>query len=147
MSTDLEQAEERSLAATVERAGIAADMDVLELGCGWGSLSLWAAERFPQSRFTAVSNSASQRAFIEAEAAKRGIDNLRVITADMNAFDTEDRFDRILSLEMFEHMRNWRELFGRVHGWLKPGGRFFMHVFCHRAASLSLRRHAVRTTG
>ena len=129
----LEQAEEASLAATVERAGIAAYQEVLELGCGWGSFSLWAAERFPQSRFTAVSNSASQRTLIEAEAARRGIGNLSVITADMNVFDTQGRFDRIVSLEMFEHMRNWRELFGRVHGWLKPGGRFFMHVFCHRA--------------
>ena len=129
----LEQAEEAALAATAERAGIAADMDVLELGCGWGSFSLWAAEHFPASRFTAVSNSHSQRAFIESEAARRGIDNLRVITADMNVFTTEARFDRIVSVEMFEHMRNWRALLGRVHAWLKPGGRFFMHVFCHRA--------------
>jgi len=129
----LEQAEEAALAATAERAGIAADMDVLELGCGWGSFSLWAAEHFRASRFTAVSNSHSQRAFIESEAARRGIDNLRVITADMNVFTTEARFDRIVSVEMFEHMRNWRELLGRVHAWLKPGGRFFMHVFCHRA--------------
>jgi cyclopropane-fatty-acyl-phospholipid synthase len=130
---DLAAAEEASLAATAERAGIADDQDVLELGCGWGSFSLWAAERHPGSRFTAVSNSASQRAFIEGEAARRGIANLTVITADMNGFDTDGRFDRIVSLEMFEHMRNWRELFGRVHRWLKPGGRFFMHVFCHRS--------------
>jgi cyclopropane-fatty-acyl-phospholipid synthase len=129
----LAQAEEAALAATAERAGIADGMDVLELGCGWGSFSLWAAERFPGGRFTAVSNSHSQRAFIEAEAARRGVANLTVITADMNAFETEDRFERIVSLEMFEHMRNWRELFGRVHRWLKPGGRFFMHVFCHRS--------------
>lgn len=128
----LEQAEEAALAATAERAGIAADMDVLELGCGWGSFSLWAAKQFPDSRFRAVSNSASQRVFIEAEAARLGIDNLTVITADMNVFAIDERFDRIVSLEMFEHMRNWRELFTRVHGWLKPGGRFFMHVFCHR---------------
>ena len=129
----LEQAEEAALAATAERACIAADMDVLELGCGWGSFSLWAAQHFPTSRFTAVSNSHSQRAFIESDAARRGIDNLRVITADMNVFTSESRFDRIVSVEMFEHMRNWRELLGRVHAWLKPGGRFFMHVFCHRA--------------
>jgi cyclopropane-fatty-acyl-phospholipid synthase len=129
---DLAAAEEASLAVTAERAGIAEDQDVLELGCGWGSFSLWAAERFPDSRFTAVSNSSSQRAFIEAQAARRGIGNLSVITADMNEFDTDGRFDRIVSIEMFEHMRNWRVLFGRVNGWLKPGGRFFMHVFCHR---------------
>jgi cyclopropane-fatty-acyl-phospholipid synthase len=129
---DLATAEDASLAATAERAGIAEDQDVLELGCGWGSFSLWAAERFPGSRFTAVSNSASQREFIEGEAARRGIGNLTVITCDMNVFDIDQRFDRIVSLEMFEHMRNWRVLFGRVNGWLKPGGRFFMHVFCHR---------------
>jgi cyclopropane-fatty-acyl-phospholipid synthase len=128
----LDAAEEASLSVTAERAGIAEDQDVLELGCGWGSFSLWAAERFPTSRFTAVSNSASQRAFIEAEASRRGIDNLSVTTCDMNVFDTDARFDRVVSLEMFEHMRNWRELFGRVNRWLNPGGRFFMHVFCHR---------------
>jgi cyclopropane-fatty-acyl-phospholipid synthase len=128
----LEQAEAAALDATVARAGITAGQAVLELGCGWGSFSLWAAQRFPNSSFTAVSNSHSQRAFIEAEAARLGIKNLSVITADMNVFATEQRFDRIVSLEMFEHMRNWRVLFGRVHGWLKPGGRFFMHIFCHR---------------
>lgn len=129
---DLEQAEEASLVETANRAGIAEGMEVLEMGCGWGSFSLTTAERFPSSRFTAVSNSHGQRAFIEAEASKRGIDNLRVITADMNDFQAEGRFDRIVSLEMFEHMRNWRQLFGRVHDWLKPDGRFFMHVFCHQ---------------
>ncbi len=129
----LEQAEAASLAITAERAGLADGQEVLELGCGWGSFSLWAAERFPGSRFTAVSNSGSQRAFVEADAKRRGIANLEVITADMNVFDTEKRFDRVVSLEMFEHMRNWRVLFGRVHGWLKPGGRFFLHIFCHRA--------------
>ncbi|MFE8033389.1 SAM-dependent methyltransferase [Thiohalocapsa marina] len=132
-SNSLEQAEEAALAVTAERAGIASDMDVLELGCGWGSFSLWAASRFPGSRFTAVSNSNSQRRFIETEAQRLGLGNLTVITADMNSFDIDARFDRIVSVEMFEHMRNWRQLFGRVHHWLRPGGRFFMHVFCHRA--------------
>ncbi|MBK5931264.1 SAM-dependent methyltransferase [Halochromatium salexigens] len=130
--TTLEQAEEASLAETALRAGVDAGMDVLELGCGWGSFSLWAAEQFSSSRFTAVSNSSSQRAYIEGEAKRRGIENLTVITADMNAFAIDQRFDRIVSLEMFEHMRNWRTLFARVHDWLEPGGRFFMHVFCHR---------------
>jgi cyclopropane-fatty-acyl-phospholipid synthase len=129
---DLAGAEEASLAATAERAGIGDDMDVLELGCGWGSFSLWSAERFPQSRFTAVSNSSSQRTFIMAEAERRGIGNLTVITADMNRFQAPARYDRIVSLEMFEHMRNWRTLFERVSRWLTDGGRFFMHVFCHR---------------
>ncbi|NBC48185.1 MAG: methyltransferase domain-containing protein [Gammaproteobacteria bacterium] len=130
--TTLAEAEEAALAETARRAGVESGMDVLELGCGWGSFSLWAAEQFPDSRFTAVSNSSSQRAYIEGEAKRRGLENLTVITADMNVFAIDQQFDRIVSLEMFEHMRNWRELFGRVHGWLRPGGRFFMHVFCHR---------------
>jgi cyclopropane-fatty-acyl-phospholipid synthase len=130
--TDLAGAEEASLAATAERAGVGDDMDVLELGCGWGAFSLWCAEQFPRSRFTAVSNSGSQRAFILGEADRRGITNLTVITADMNQFQAPARYDRIVSLEMFEHMRNWRTLFERVSGWLMDGGRFFMHVFCHR---------------
>ncbi|MDH4325406.1 MAG: class I SAM-dependent methyltransferase, partial [Betaproteobacteria bacterium] len=99
----------------------------------WGSLTLWMAEHFPQSRITAVSNSNSQRRYILRQAAERGLRNVQVLTADMNAFDTAKRFDRIVSVEMFEHMRNWRRLFARVHGWLRPGGRFFMHVFCHRS--------------
>lgn len=130
--TSLAEAEEASLAETARRAGIGDGMAVLELGCGWGSFSLWAAEHFPASAFTAVSNSSSQRAYIEAQAERRGISNLRVITADMNDFAIDRQFDRIVSIEMFEHMRNWRQLFSRVFDWLKPGGRFFMHVFCHR---------------
>jgi len=129
---DLAQAEDASLAATCEHAALADGQEILELGCGWGSLTLWMAERYPRARITAVSNSHSQRAWIVAEAARRGFDNLQVITADMNTFDTGQRFDRVVSVEMFEHMRNWRTLFGRVHGWLRPGGAFFMHVFCHR---------------
>lgn len=128
----LAEAEEAALAKTARRAGIGSNMAVLELGCGWGSFSLWAAEHFPSSQFTAVSNSSSQREYIEGEAQRRGIENLTIITADMNAFAIDQQFDRIVSLEMFEHMRNWRTLFGRVHDWLEPGGRFFMHVFCHR---------------
>jgi cyclopropane-fatty-acyl-phospholipid synthase len=130
---NLAEAEARALAATAERAGLADGQDVLELGCGWGSLTLWMAERYPLSRITAVSNSTSQRAFIRGEAARRGLGNVEVITADANAFDTTARFDRVVSVEMFEHMRNWRELFARVARWLRPGGRFFMHVFCHRS--------------
>ena len=129
----LADAEARGLAATCEHAGLADGQDVLELGCGWGSLTLWMAAQYRRSRITAVSNSASQRAWIESEARLRGLDNVRIITADMNVFDAPGRYDRIVSVEMFEHMRNWRRLFGRVHDWLKPGGRFFMHVFCHRS--------------
>jgi cyclopropane-fatty-acyl-phospholipid synthase len=132
-TSDLGQAEAAALAATCERAGLADGQEVLELGCGWGSLTLWMAERYPASRITAVSNSHSQREWIESELARRGLHNVEVITADMNRFTTERRYERIVSVEMFEHMRNWRELFARVHGWLRPGGRFFMHVFCHRS--------------
>ena len=130
---DLAQAEELALAQTCERAGLFDGQDVLELGCGWGSLTLWMAEKYPSSRITGVSNSHSQREWILAEAARRGLANVEILTRDMNRFDIGQRFDRIVSVEMFEHMRNWKTLFGRVAGWLRPGGRFFMHVFCHRS--------------
>ncbi len=129
----LEQAEAAALRETAAHAGLDDGQHVLELGCGWGSLTLWMAAHYPASRITAVSNSASQRRWIEAEAARRGLTNVTVITADMNEFDTDETYDRIVSVEMFEHMRNWRALFARVHRWLMPGGRFFMHVFCHRS--------------
>lgn len=129
----LDDAEAAALQATAEHAGLADGMRILELGCGWGSLTLWMARHYPAARITAVSNSHSQRAYITSEASRLGLRNVEVITADMNAFDTEARYDRIVSVEMFEHMRNWRELFRRVHDWLVPGGRFFMHVFVHRA--------------
>ena len=129
---DLREAEAAALESSCSRAGLADGMDVLELGCGWGSLTLWMAECYPASRITAVSNSRAQRAWIEGEASRRGLANVRVVTADMNEFAPGAQFDRVMSVEMFEHMRNWRALFGRVHDWLRPGGRFFMHVFCHR---------------
>jgi cyclopropane-fatty-acyl-phospholipid synthase len=130
---NLEQAEAAALRDTAAHAGLDDGQHVLELGCGWGSLTLWMAAHYPASRITAVSNSASQRRWIEAEAGRRGLTNVRVITSDMNEFDTDETYDRIVSVEMFEHMRNWRALFARVHRWLVPGGRFFMHVFCHRS--------------
>ena len=130
--SDLAAAEDSALALTCLRADITDGQDILELGCGWGSLSLWLAEHYPAARITAVSNSHSQRQHIEVRAAERNLTNLRVITADMNDFTTPERFDRVVSVEMFEHMRNWGLLFQRVAGWLKPEGRFFMHVFCHR---------------
>jgi len=128
----LDQAEADALHISCARAGIGDGMEVLDLGCGWGSLSLWIAEHFPTTRITSVSNSASQRAWIESVARDRELDNIQVITADMNDFDIARQFDRIVSVEMFEHMRNYRELFRRISGWLKPDGRFFMHIFCHR---------------
>ena len=129
---DLAAAEEAALRITCERALLNDGHRILELGCGWGSLTLYMAERFPNARVTGVSNSNSQRQHIEREAARRGLDNVRVLTCDMNDFDTEEPFDRVVSLEMFEHMRNYRRLFARIGGWLVPGGKFFMHIFCHR---------------
>jgi cyclopropane-fatty-acyl-phospholipid synthase len=122
-----------ALGITCDRADLQDGQDILELGCGWGSLSLWMAERYPAARIVAVSNSNSQRAYIEARAREAGLANLAVVTADMNDFETERRFDRVVSVEMFEHMRNWRRLLGRIHGWLRPEGRLLMHCFCHRS--------------
>ena len=138
----LAEAESAALAATCERAGLADGQDVLELGCGWGSLSLWMAEHFPRSRITALSNSSSQRAFIEARAQARGLANLRVLTCDFNRFEATARgYDRIVSVEMFEHLRNWPRAFAQVAGWLRPGGRFFLHVFAHREAPYAFEVH------
>lgn len=127
-STTLAESEEAMLALTCERAGIENGMNILELGCGWGSLSIWMAEQYPHARITAVSNSNTQREFIS----QRGFKNLEVITADMNDFSTEHKFDRVVSVEMFEHMRNWCELLRRINGWLKDDGRLFIHIFVHR---------------
>jgi cyclopropane-fatty-acyl-phospholipid synthase len=105
---------------------------VLDLGCGWGSLSLWIAEHYPACRVTAVSNSATQKAHIDARARAGGLDNLEVITANAVDWDTEARFDRICSVEMMEHMSNWSALLAKIARWLAPEGRLFTHVFCHR---------------
>lgn len=134
-TSTLDEAEEAMLRLTGERAGLADGQRVLELGCGWGSLTLWAAERYARSRVTAVSNSASQRAFILAEAARRGLGNVEVVTADMNTFEPRRVFDRVVSVEMLEHMRNYEALLERVASWLEPGGLFFAHVFSHRHAA------------
>ncbi len=129
---DLATAETRTLELTCARAGLTDGMDILELGCGWGSLSLWMAERYPRSRILAVSNSRPQGEHIRSTAKERGLTNFEVVTADMNVFEPGRRFDRVVSLEMFEHMRNWAELYRRIATWLEPGGALFMHVFCHR---------------
>jgi len=129
---DLETAEAAMLALSCERAELGFAQDILELGCGWGSLTLWMAEFYPDSRIVAVSNSNSQREFIESRCRERGFANVQVITADMNDFATDRRFDRVVSVEMFEHMRNYQELMGRIHAWLKPGGKLFVHIFTHR---------------
>ena len=127
----LDEAEERMLALTAERAELADGQRILELGCGWGSLGLWMAERFPGSRITAVSNSRTQRTHIEAEARARGISNLVVEVADMNAFAPSGEFDRVVSVEMFEHMRNYERLLERIASWLAPSGKLFVHIFAH----------------
>lgn len=128
----LDQAEEIMLAKTCERAQLQDGQSVLELGCGWGSLSLWMAEHYPTSKITVVSNSRTQREYIESKASSKGFKNLSVITCDMNNFSTDQHFDRVVSVEMFEHMRNWKLLFERISGWLKPDGRLFFHIFVHR---------------
>jgi cyclopropane-fatty-acyl-phospholipid synthase len=130
---DLAEAEEAMLALTALRADLRDGQDVLELGCGWGSLTLWMAARFPRSRILAVSNSRPQRELILARARQRGLANVAVETCDMNTFTTARRFDRVVSVEMFEHMRNWEALLARVAGWLRPDGRLFLHVFAHKS--------------
>lgn len=129
--TSLAEAEEYALAQTADHADLRDGQAILELGCGWGSLSLWMAEHFPDSRITSVSNSHSQRAYIIGEAARRGLANLTVVTADMNDFSTDTTYDRVVSVEMFEHMANWRLLLARMRTWLAPDGRAFIHVFSH----------------
>ena len=129
---NLDEAESAALSITTARAEISDGMKILDLGCGWGSLSLWLAEHFPGAAITAVSNSSSQRDYILAQAQERDIDNLDVLVCDMNEFEAPERYNRVVSIEMFEHMCNYQELFGRIRRWLLPDGKFFMHIFCHR---------------
>jgi cyclopropane-fatty-acyl-phospholipid synthase len=130
--TALGAAEEAMLRLTCERAQIADGQNILELGCGWGSLSLWLAEKYPGAHITGVSNSATQKEYIDAEAKRRGLNNLRIITCDMNRFDLAERFDRVVSVEMFEHMKNFERLMGNISHWLKPDGLLFVHIFTHK---------------
>ena len=130
--SSLDQSESAMLDLTSERAELVAGQDILELGCGWGSLTLYMAEHFPKSKITAVSNSNDQRQFIEERCRQLKLDNVRVITADMNDFRAEGLFDRVVSIEMFEHMRNYEKLLGRVNTWLKKEGKLFVHIFSHQ---------------
>lgn len=129
----LDQAEDAMLALYGERAQLADDQDILELGCGWGSLTLWMAQNYPRSRITAVSNSRPQREFILARCRVLGLDNVEVITQDANRLELPaGKFDRCVSIEMFEHMRNYATLLGRIALWLRADGKLFVHIFCHR---------------
>lgn len=131
--TTFAESEEAMLALTCQRAELADGQRILELGCGWGSLTLWMAEHYPNARITGVSNSRTQREFIEAEAARRNLGNVTILTADMNDFQAEvGVHDRVVSVEMFEHMKNYRRLMARVAEWLKPGGQLFVHIFTHK---------------
>lgn len=129
----LDEAEEKMLSLYGERAELVDGQQILELGCGWGSLTLWMAERYPTSHITAVSNSRPQREHIEARCRERGLHNVRVITEDVNRLELDPtQFDRVVSVEMFEHVRNYQILLQRIAGWLRPGGKLFVHIFCHR---------------
>ena len=130
--TSLDQSEEEMLALTCQRAELEDQMDILELGCGWGSLALFMAERFPHARITGVSNSGSQKLYIDAEARRRGLKNVTIVTADINTFVARRKFDRVVSVEMFEHMRNYEQLLQKISGFLRPSGKLFVHIFTHR---------------
>ena len=130
--TDIDTSEKDMLELTCQRAELKDGQDILELGCGWGSLSLFMAEKFPESRVTSVSNSHSQKAFIDDQAKQRGLTNLTIITSDINVFQIDTKFDRIVSVEMFEHMRNYDLLLRNVAGFLKSNGKLFVHIFTHK---------------
>jgi cyclopropane-fatty-acyl-phospholipid synthase len=131
--TDLDTSEHDMLELTCQRAELANGQEVLELGCGWGSLSLYMAAKYPDSQFTVVSNSKTQKEYIDSQALQRGIANLTVLTADMNVFEIDhNRFDRVVSVEMFEHMRNYQLLLKKVASFLKPNGKLFVHIFTHK---------------
>ncbi len=130
--SDFDTSEKDMLALTVERAQLADGMAILELGCGWGSLTLFMAHKFPKSQIVGVSNSATQKEFILRQAKNRKLNNVRILTADMNDFMILEKFDRVVSVEMFEHMRNYQKLLEKISGFLKDDGKLFVHIFTHR---------------
>lgn len=131
-TVNLKDAEERMLALTCERAQIVDGMKILELGCGWGSLSIWMAEHYPNSQILAVSNSRTQKEYIDSQAKSKRLENLTVKTCDINNLELDEEFDRVVSVEMFEHLKNYQMLFKRVSDWLKPNGKMFVHIFSHK---------------
>ena len=130
--TRLADAEAAMLRLTCERAECADGQRILELGCGWGSLTVWMAEHYPQARIVAVSNSRSQREFILQRCRERQLDNVDVRVHNVAELTLDEQFDRVVSVEMFEHMRNWQQLLANVAGWLAADGKLFLHTFCHR---------------
>lgn len=133
---DLDAAEEAMLELTCRRAGVEDGMDILDLSSGWGPLTLWIAERFPRTRVLAVTNSASQAAYVRDRVVARALSGVEVVQANVEGFVTGRRFDRVLSVELFEHLRNHEEMLRRIAGWLAPGGRLFVHLFAHREIPL-----------
>jgi len=129
---NLSQAEKLALVKTCQHADLMNGQKILELGCGWGSLTLYMAKNFPDSHITAVSNSNSQREYIESQAEQQNLKNIEVITCDMNDFETDNKFERIVSVEMMEHMRNYEVLYGKIATWLEKGGKLFKHIFVQR---------------
>lgn len=129
---NLDSSEDRMLKLTCERAQLQDGLEILELGCGWGSLTLWMAAHYPNAKITAVSNSKTQKDHIDQKARDRGLSNITILTADMNDFHAPAQYDRVVSVEMFEHMRNWDMLLLRIKSWLKTDGKLFVHIFVHK---------------
>ena len=131
---NLDDAEAAMLELTAQRAEIKDGMQIMDLGCGWGSFTLWAAKKFPNCTIHSVSNSNPQRLFIEGRAIELGLKNVSVTTADINNFDTEQKYDRIVTVEMFEHIRNYKKVLDKANKWLSVDGKLFVHIFCHKLA-------------
>ncbi|MCW4055467.1 MAG: cyclopropane-fatty-acyl-phospholipid synthase family protein [Candidatus Bathyarchaeota archaeon] len=131
-TSTLTEAEEAALNLVIQRAQVEDGMELLDLGCGWGSFSIWLCRQFPGCKVTAVSNSSDQKAFIERRCEEEGVQNLQVVTADVNRFDPGCSFDRVVSIEMLEHVRNYQKLLKRVATWLRSSGKLFVHIFAHK---------------
>jgi len=140
-STSLDEAESKMLELYCERAEVKDGMDILDMGCGWGSLSLHLAKKFPNASITGISNSASQREFILKKTTELGLNNVNIITANINDFEINSQFDRVMSVEMLEHVRNYQILFKRVNKWLRSDGKVFIHIFCHKEVAYPFEVH------